>query len=131
MRFLLPALLLILGCQGSTSTPPPPSSASPSSASTGTVTVEFQIGESTRTIEVDDVVSGSTVESVMRSITDVPLTIHGSGQTAFVDSIDGISTSGSEGWTYKLNGEFANEGIGTTELTPPAKISWSYGGPPE
>ena len=66
----------------------------------------------------------------MQSIEGMPVGIHGSGITAFIHSIGGKSTSGTEGWTYKVDGQFANEGIGSTELSPPATITWEFGESP-
>lgn len=63
----------------------------------------------------------------MRSIDQVPISIRGSGQTAFVDAIGGQSTSPGKGWTFQVNGEFANQGVGSTTVTPPATIRWSFG----
>jgi hypothetical protein len=30
------------------------------------------------------------------------------------------------GWTFKVDGKLANQGIGSTTLTPPTTITWSY-----
>ena len=117
--FLL-ACLFFLGCQ-KTLLPPAPTTG------TGTVTIEIESGDDRATFEVMDVAAGTTLESLMRSIDQVPVSIQGSGLTAFVDGIDGQSTSGSEGWTFEVDGEFANEGIGSITLTPPTTITWSYG----
>ena len=115
------ACLSIVGCQ-ETLLPPAPTAG----RGTGTVTIEIESGDDTATFEVQDVAAGTTLESLMRSIVQVPVSIQGSGLTAFVDGIDGQSTSGSEGWTFKVDGQFANEGIGSMTLTPPTTITWSY-----
>ena len=67
------------------------------------------------------------IGKVMGSIDQIPITMRGSGLTAFVDGIGDKSTSGSEGWTFKVDGQFANQGIGSTALSPPTTITWSYG----
>ncbi len=115
------ACLFVAGCQ-KTLLPPAPLPAT----ATGTVTIEIESGDHTQTFQVPDVAAGTTLESLMRSIDQVPITIHGSGLTAFVDGIGGESTSSSKGWTFKVDGEFANQGIGSTTLTPPTTITWSY-----
>ena len=117
--FLL-ACLFFLGCQ-KTLLPPAPTTGP------GTVSIELESGDGRATFEVMDVAAGPTLESLMRSIYQVHVSIQGSGLTAFVDGIDGQSTSGSEGWTFEVDGEFANEGIGSITLTPPTTITWSYG----
>ena len=121
LLFLL-VIGLVLGCH---SAPSPPVVAS--GTESGTVTVEITHGDIRQSFQVENVAAGTSVESLMRSITQVPVTIHGSGTTAFVDSIGDQATGGSEGWIYKIDGKFANEGIGTTTLTPPTTLSWSYG----
>jgi Domain of unknown function (DUF4430) len=126
--------LLLAGCNSQYI--PIPAPAVPATATTtptgtsGVVTVEFQINGETKTVKVADVAEGATVEAVMQSIEGIPIELHGSGVTAFIHSIAGKSTSGTEGWTYKVNGQFANEGIGSTTLTPPATITWEFGESP-
>ncbi|MEO1619070.1 MAG: DUF4430 domain-containing protein, partial [Planctomycetota bacterium] len=71
---------------------------------------------------------GETLESVMRKIEDRQIEISGAGTTAFLQSIDGVGNEGSKGWTFKVDGEFAMQGIGSTELNPPAEVIWSFGG---
>lgn len=93
----------------------------------GTVTFEFDLGDRTETIAVDQVQPGESLEAVMRSMDQIPITINGSGTTAFVHQIGDVATSSSEGWTFKVDGEFANQGIGNTELHPPTTVSWSFG----
>lgn len=120
IRFFLPfAVALTLGCQR----PSPPAV----TTSTATVTVEIKNGDVSDSFQIENVASGTTLESVMRSIDQVPVTIHGTGLTAFVDSIGDRATSSSEGWTFKVDGEFAHQGIGSTQLTPPTTVTWSYG----
>lgn len=122
---MLGSMVLAWGCKPA-SEPAVPAQA-PSAAAAGTVTIVLELVDETKSYEIADVPAGSTVESVMRSFTDVPVQISGSGVTAFVHTIDGRSVAGHAGWTYTVNGEFANEGIGTMELTPPATITWTYG----
>ena len=90
--------------------------------SVGTVTIEIESDEEVLTLKIDGVREGETVESVMRRIEQVPITIHGKGPTAFVDQIGERATNRSEGWTYRVDGEFAMQGIGQLELSPPTTI---------
>lgn len=119
------------GC--GTSRPPSDSSRDGVAATaTGPVTVEFlhqgfDDQGFAREVTLEGIAAGSTVESVMRSIQDPPIVLRGRGVTAFVESIGGIKTSATDGWTYRVDGEFADRGIGTTELVPPARISWRFG----
>ena len=114
---------IIPGCHSSAPAPPP----SQSRVNSGAVVVEINHGDRTESLRIENVAEGTTVESLMRSIDKPQMTIHGSGTTAFLDSIGDKTTSSSEGWTYKIDGEFANEGIGSTTLSPPVTITWSYG----
>ena len=113
-------IVCLIGC----SSPQPPPVAD---AATGTVTLEIQVGEKTKTLQVADVAEGTTLESLMRSIDEIPITLHGSGTTAFVESIGDTATSASEGWTFKVDGEWSDQGVGTTVLHPPTTITWSFG----
>ena len=96
-------------------------------AEVGTVTIEIRKADSARVIEVENAATGSTLEQVMRSIDEVPMDIRGRGLTAFVNEIDGLATSQSEGWTYRIDDEYVGEGIGSVTLTPPTKVVWQFG----
>lgn len=98
-----------------------------SAVETGTVTLEIQGSGPPLTIEIEDVQTGTTLEEVMRSVTEIPISMRGSGVTAFVDGIGEQAASGSEGWVFRVDGVHANQGVGSTVLTPPATISWIYG----
>lgn len=74
---------------------------------------------------IEDVPSGTSLENVMLQVSDVQIT--GSGETAFVRQIGEVETGFREGWTYEVDGEFANVGIGQYNLEPPTVVSWSYG----
>jgi len=98
------------------------------SSDTGTVTLKIQINEESPTvIDVPEVSDGATLETVMRSLDDIDIGISGSGTTAFVNSIQGKETSADKGWTFQIDGEHANQGIGTTVLHPPTTVEWSFG----
>ncbi len=115
---------LLIGCLGCNSATPPPPAVE---AASGTVTLEIMTGEEVQTIEVADVADGTTLEAVMKSIDEIPIELRGSGTTAFVDAIGATQTSASEGWTFKVDGKWADTGVGTTILHPPTTVTWAFG----
>ncbi len=99
-----------------------------SAADAGTVTLSIEsVDADPLVVEVPGVATGTTLETVMRSLDGVDVDITGSGTTAFVNSIEGKATGGNEGWTFQVDGEPAKQGIGSTVLDPPVEIEWSYG----
>ena len=96
---------------------------------TGTVTVEIQGDGKARSLELADVPEGTTVEEVMRALSDQGLDVElsGSGTTAFLVEMDGLGTEAGKGWLYTIDGEFPQRGIGTTEILPPTTIRWRHG----
>ncbi|MEM6469463.1 MAG: DUF4430 domain-containing protein [Planctomycetota bacterium] len=120
-------LLVVLGC-GSSSTVAPDVDAEAASKETGDVHLVFRFPEADAIeVDVSDVETGATLESVMRRL-DLPIEMSGSGTTAFVQSINGKSMDSNKGWTFTVDGEFASQGIGSTTLTPPTEVIWSFGG---
>ncbi|KAA1262247.1 hypothetical protein LF1_48090 [Rubripirellula obstinata] len=122
MRILGPLFLLIAlaGCTTQTQEPD-------TNAATGVVTFEFKTGDETEVVNVEGIADGETVESVMRKIDEVEVSISGSGTTAFVNKIGEKATANGEGWTYTIDGQRAERGIGATPLSPPATVTWEYG----
>ena len=112
--------ILLFGCSRSAPVANQPA------ATTGTVTIKIA-GDSEQTIEVADIASGTTLEAVMRSLADPPIKLTGSGTTAFVDAIGDRATNSTDGWTFKVDGQHANQGIGGTVLNPPTTVIWSFG----
>ncbi|MCC9643918.1 DUF4430 domain-containing protein [Rhodopirellula sp. JC740] len=123
---LLVSLFGLVGCTGTSST----TTVDPDlteSESTGTVTIEFVLEDGTeKTHAIEDVASGTTLESLMRDLDEPKMEIGGEGTTAFIHSIDGVSTSATQGWTYTIDGEFAKTGVGTTKLDPPTTVRWKF-----
>lgn len=124
-RYTVPTLFLIIGMTliGCDSAPPAVEVDAPS----GEVSLEFNLDGQTTLIKVPDVADGATLESVMRAVDSVAIELSGSGSTAFVQSIGEIEMDASQGWTFKVDGEFANQGIGQTILHPPTTVQWSFG----
>lgn len=60
---------------------------------------------------------------------DFPLTVTGSGETAFVGAIDSIvgGQDGNAWWIYTINGETAKVGAGALTLAPGDTIVWRLG----
>tara|TARA_R110002049_G_scaffold47902_1_gene138434 strand:- start:148948 stop:149340 length:393 start_codon:yes stop_codon:yes gene_type:complete len=112
--------LAIGGCRPSASPPV-------DSTKTGVVTIEVELGDQLHKLTMDSVAEGTTLETVLRSVDEPTFVIKGRGTTAFVEAIGGQSTEGTEGWTFSVDGEFANQGIGATKLSPPVTVSWTYG----
>lgn len=123
-RLFVSSLFIGLVCTGCQSSPPPPSV----DAAVGTVTIRVQaVDNPVQTFEIADVSDGATLESVMKRFDQIPVELSGSGMTAFVQSIGDVETDATQGWTFKVDGEFANQGIGKTILHPPTTVDWSYG----
>ncbi len=126
-RFTILALVcLTVGCDSSQQVASP-NKAAEQNVATGDVTFQFQSTDDApvKEIVVNDVADGTTLEELMRTLDGV--SVKGSGTTAFVDKIDDVQTGGSEGWTFKVDGEFAKQGVGKTILHPPTTISWRFG----
>jgi hypothetical protein len=118
-------LALAVGCGGRDTTTAPV--AAEATLATGTVTVEVMLVGEVKTVQIDGVEQGTTVEALMRRIEDPNVQINGSATTAFVHTIGDVATSGREGWTFKIDGEFSHEGAGLAILHPPTTVSWRFG----
>ncbi|MEZ6087277.1 MAG: DUF4430 domain-containing protein [Pirellulaceae bacterium] len=97
-----------------------------------TVRFEFDFGDHQPVlIELDDLPSSSTVADAMRKIQDMPDTVaiemQGSGEMTFVRSINDLTTAGGEGWSYSINDQWAEAGIGATQLNDGDVIRWTHG----
>lgn len=124
LLFGLASPLLIVGCSGST---PPIDRSAATDIPSGTVTVVIPVGDQTVRHEIESVPEGTTVAQVMAEISDPPVTLNGSGAMTFVESIGELDTSGGQGWSYRVDGEWADRGVGAYRLSPPASIEWSHG----
>jgi hypothetical protein len=118
-------VLLCGGCSRSTA---PIDRSSADNVPAGPVTVVIDFGDSTVRREIESVPEGTTVAQVMTEITDPPVKLIGSGAMTFVDSIGDLGTTGGKGWTFRVDGKWADRGIGAYQLTPPALIEWSHRG---
>ena len=116
--------LAIAGCSGSAVEVAPPKS--DASAGTVTVVIATEDGGEIRK-EMPGIASGTTIAQIMRSIDDPEIKMRGSGSTSFVESIGGIGTAEGKGWTFRVNGEWADRGVGDYTLEPPAEVRWTHG----
>lgn len=138
--------MLTSGCR--VETPPQPTIASESTVvqpagsdasatKTETVTLEiFKSADAKIAAESDaspadftetfDVAAGTSLEDIMRQVDQPEIVITGSGATAFVKSIDGVASDSSRGWTFTIDDEFSNVGIGSVKLTPPQTVRWQF-----
>jgi len=144
------SVLIVAGC-GRTATEPPTASATNGAATSrtagsgttnsgttgsgttgsavkGPVTLQITIDDETRTVIVDDVADGTTLGDLMRTTRGVDTVITGSGEMSFLDSLAGRATSSDSGWTYRVDGEFGERGIGSVKLHPPTTVTWKFGG---
>jgi hypothetical protein len=72
---------------------------------------------------------GMTVADAMNASSGVKITQKGSGQSAFVTSIDGVENQGADGqnWTYSVNSQIADRSFAVYELKPGDRILWTFG----
>lgn len=102
----------------------------------GTVDLVVDFGAAAETIKVQIPCSeDSTVLNILQRAElngDLKLQSSGAGETAFVESINGIggALTPDQHWTYLLNGELAKTGSGVTEVDPNDEIQWRFGSPP-
>jgi hypothetical protein len=72
---------------------------------------------------------GMTVADAMKASSGVAIAQKGSGQSAFVTSIDGVENQGADGqnWTYSVNGQIADRSYAVYELKPGDRVLWTFG----
>jgi hypothetical protein len=63
----------------------------------------------------------------------IKLDVAGSGERAFLKSIDGLANEGggkgARNWLYSVNGKMADRGSGVMTLNPGDTVLWSFGPP--
>lgn len=74
----------------------------------------------------------STVLSILEDARQIGLLSfksRGSGETAFLESIQGLSNAGSGGdnWVYRVNDQLGDKSCGVYPVAPDDKILWSFG----
>lgn len=126
--------ILSLGC--SQQARPPETAAGgvaerPSATSTEAsyrVRIDFGDGSRWQFITTGDF---ETVADLMRNVASHPrapeIVMTGEGAMAFVSSIGGLDSASGKGWTYYVNGQWADQGIGAEKIAPGDRIDWAYG----
>jgi hypothetical protein len=93
----------------------------------GAITVVFILPDGEVRREMEAVAPGTSIADVMAKIDDPKIEMTGTGATAFVKSIGNLGTTDGKGWTFSVDGQWADRGIGAYALTPPATIRWKHG----
>jgi len=125
------ALFIFSGCDGG-----PKTKTADSEREIGTVDLAVDFGSEKKPIAVAVVCSeDSTVLSILErahNTKDLDLKFRGSGETAFVESIDGVKNEGAGGknWIYRINGKTGDKSAGIYEVDPGDTVSWTFGEPP-
>lgn len=91
---------------------------------------EFALEETIR------IMTGDTAFDAMRRLRDdgrIEFDASGSGETAFVRSINGVANEGAGGrnWTYDLNGACATVGVGAQLVEDGDRVAWRLAGADE
>lgn len=98
-------------------------------AGLGTVIFEFDFGDGrVETVTVEGVGSEATVLDCLKKVKQPEVVVNGSGQNAFVSSIGDLTTAAGEGWSYRVNDQWADRSVGVYEVQSGDKITWTYGG---
>lgn len=119
----------LVGCSGGQEENQPESAAAvDESKPVGEVRVEIVSGPEDRVVvTIPEVVEGTTLLDVMKRIENPQVSIQGSESNALVIGFGDLMQAGGEGWTYRVNGEWADRGVGAYEVKPGDTILWSYG----
>jgi hypothetical protein len=74
---------------------------------------------------------GMTVQDVTRETprSDMQLKTVGTGQSAFLASLDGTENEGADGrnWTYSVDGKAGDRSFAVFELQPGDRVLWTFG----
>jgi hypothetical protein len=107
--------------------------ARPASAAAGqTVSLTIDFGDGRRT-DYEPIAwrEGQTVQDVTRESqrSDLKLKTLGTGQSAFLASLDGIENEGANGrnWIYSVNDKSGDRSFGVYELQPGDHVLWTFG----
>jgi hypothetical protein len=75
---------------------------------------------------------GMTVRDLTRETRrkDLKLEVRGSGESAFLASLDGVANEGADGrnWMYSVNGRPGDRSFAIYELEPGDQVLWSFRG---
>jgi hypothetical protein len=103
----------------------------------GTVTLEIDFGDQKPSKSIDVVCSpdSTVLLSLERAqqMNKLKFKVTGSGETAFLDSIDDVSNEVDQGkyWTYRVNDSLGDKSAGVFAVKPADKITWTFGDRPK
>lgn len=120
-----------LGC-GQTSPSPAKNAANATDDSHFSLTINFGEGEKS---EIKAEVTSREALTVLDLLVaasqqeDFKITYKGKGETAFVESINGVvgGENGKNWWIYYVNDNLAKRGSGVYQLNPGDSVQWSLG----
>ena len=128
---VLLSIICLSGCDSSAELP------AEMQRDTGTVQLKVDFGEDKRAKMIDVVCSPeSTVLLTLeraQNMKKLKVEFTGSGETAFIKSIDGVENEGAGGksWTYKVNGKLGDKSAGIYKVGPADEIQWTFGDRPK
>ena len=118
------SLTVIAGCERPISNSP----------TVGTVDLKVDFGSANKSSLTMAVPcsADSTVLSILdraQNIGDLKFKSSGTGERAFVQSIDGVSNEGDSGsnWIYSVDGETGKTGAGVAKVAPQQAVEWKFG----
>ena len=120
--------LICAGCSSSTIADPK----TPANVPQITVLLEIDYRERQENISIQhDVSEGDSVLRLLQAAQkagQLEFEFRGGGETAFIESIDGVKNEGSNGsnWLYLVNGELADRGCGVKQLASGDKVKWLF-----
>ena len=103
----------------------------------GTVLLEVNFGDQKPSKSIDVVCSpdSTVLLSLERAqqLDKLKFQVKGSGETAFLESIDGVANSAENGkyWTYRVNETLGDKSAGVFAVKPADKITWTFGDRPK
>ena len=101
------------------------------SASAERVTLTIDFGDrGPRQAEVTSWSEGMTVGDLLNRVRRLSVAQQGSGASAFVTQINGVTNEGAGGrnWIYSVNGKAADRSLGIYELRPNDHVLWTFTG---
>ncbi len=133
LRYLI-VLVMLGGCTSASPTEQDRAQKSSESQPTGTVNLSIELPAPAQTIDMEvKVDKDTTVFDALRQAEQsdkrIQLDVSGSGETAFVRSLGGVTNRGAAGknWIYYVNGELANRGAGVFQIAPGDRVVWRFG----
>ena len=129
---LLLTCLVTSGCSQTVENPPEKSE---TQSTTGNVSVTIDFADAPAFVaEAIPIREGATVLDVMNKLkansdeTKFDFEHSGSGETAFLKSINAVENEGAAGksWMYKVNDKKADRGFGVFKLSKDDKILWEF-----